>query len=437
MDISTTKQSSIFPVLLVNFIGMLGYSIIIPLLVFLVQDFGGNAFIYGLLGAIYPSMQLIGAPILGKWSDQIGRKRVLMVSQIGTFMAWLLFIVALLLPIYPLFKVESSGTESLVVSLPLLLLFLARAIDGLTGGNVSVANAYLADVSTEQNRKANFGKMASSTSLGFILGPALAAVLGATFLGELLPVAMAAVISLTAIFVILFFLPESKPELLERPLDVMSIKKVFQIEQKECYQVEQCPANRLSDMLKIEGIPLLYLMYFVTFLGFSFFYAGLPLFASGVLEWTSLELGTFFMVSSGIMVLIQGPGLTYLSDKVSDINLVIIGAVLILANFVLLPIATLEAVYLGNVLLSIGNGIMWPSFLSILSRPGASNQKGTIQGYANSMGSAASIFGLILGGQLFGQIGPSVFYFAAGMFVFVLALALLLKSRLKDNFAKI
>ncbi len=427
------KQSSIFPVLLVNFIGMLGYSIIIPLLVFLVQDFGGNAFMYGLLGAVYPSMQLIGAPILGKWSDQVGRKRVLMVSQIGTFLAWLLFIVALLLPIYPLFDITTTASERLVISLPLLLLFLARAVDGLTGGNVSVANAYLADVSTDQNRKANFGKMASSTSLGFILGPALAAVLGATILGELLPVAMAALISLTAIFVIFFYLPESKPELLQQPLDIVSIKKVFQIEQKECYQVEQCPANRFSDMLKIAGIPLLYLMYFVTFLGFSFFYAGFPLFASGIMEWSSLELGAFFMISSAIMVVVQGPGLSYLSDKVSDVNLVLIGALLILFNFVLLPMATMEAIYLGNVLLSIGNGLMWPSFLSILSRPGASNQKGTIQGYANSMGSAASIFGLILGGQLFGQLGPMVFYIAAGMFILVLVLAFKLKYDLNQQ----
>ncbi|MEM9525543.1 MAG: MFS transporter, partial [Bacteroidota bacterium] len=100
---STTKPATIFPVLLVNFIGMLGYSLIIPILVFLVQKFGGNAFLYGVLGATYPAFQLFGAPMLGRWSDRVGRRRVLLVSQIGTFLAWCLFIISLLLPVEELF----------------------------------------------------------------------------------------------------------------------------------------------------------------------------------------------------------------------------------------------------------------------------------------------------------------------------------------------
>ncbi|MEL7162154.1 MAG: MFS transporter, partial [Bacteroidota bacterium] len=96
---SQPKSPSLFPVLLVNFIGMLGYSLIIPILVFLVQKFGGNAFVYGILGATYPAFQLFGAPLLGRWSDRIGRRKVLLVSQIGTFVAWCLFIISLLLPV--------------------------------------------------------------------------------------------------------------------------------------------------------------------------------------------------------------------------------------------------------------------------------------------------------------------------------------------------
>ncbi|NRB65222.1 MAG: MFS transporter, partial [Saprospiraceae bacterium] len=170
---------------------MLGYSIIIPLLVFLVRDFGGNAYVYGILGSIYPAFQLVGAPVLGRWSDRIGRRRVLLISQGGTFLAWLVFIWALVSPKTTLLA-WGSGLDMIVITLPLLLLFFARAIDGLTGGNVSVANAYLSDVSTPENRKANFGKMASSTSLGFIIGPAIASMLAGTAWGALLPVAAAA-----------------------------------------------------------------------------------------------------------------------------------------------------------------------------------------------------------------------------------------------------
>ena len=128
-----SSAPSVFPVLLVNFIGMLGYSLIIPILVFLVQRFGGNAFIYGLLGATYPAFQLFGAPLLGGWSDRIGRRRVLLISQVGTFVAWCIFIVSLLPPARELFGVDSQILGAFSVSLPLLLLFGARALDGLTG----------------------------------------------------------------------------------------------------------------------------------------------------------------------------------------------------------------------------------------------------------------------------------------------------------------
>ena len=85
---------NILPLLSVNFIGALGYSIILPFLVYLVKDFGGNEVIYGLMGAVYPAFQLVGGPILGKWSDRVGRKKVLLISQIGTFVSWLVFIIA-------------------------------------------------------------------------------------------------------------------------------------------------------------------------------------------------------------------------------------------------------------------------------------------------------------------------------------------------------
>ena len=145
-------QVSLFPILLVNFIGTLGYSIILPFLIILVIRFGGDELIYGIMGATYSFFQLIGAPILGNWSDRYGRKKILLLSQVGTFLAWVLFIVALLIPDTKLFNMNTSS-GSLLLTMPLVILFLARALDGITGGNVSVANAYLADVTTEDDRK--------------------------------------------------------------------------------------------------------------------------------------------------------------------------------------------------------------------------------------------------------------------------------------------
>ena len=90
------------------------------------------------------------------------------------------------------------------LSIPLFILFLARALDGITGGNVSVANAYLADISSDNDRKQNFGKMAAAGNLGFIVGPALAGIMGASILGNVLPVLAAMGVSLIAIGVIFF-----------------------------------------------------------------------------------------------------------------------------------------------------------------------------------------------------------------------------------------
>lgn len=418
------KSPKIFPVLLVHFIGMLGYSIVLPFLVFLVDRFGGNQFLYGLMGSIYPGFQLVGAPLLGKLSDNIGRRRVLLISQIGTFFAWTLFILALSLPITEIFSFDSPLTGQFIFTIPLIVLFLARAFDGLTGGNISVANAYLSDISDDSNRKANFGKMGMASSLGFILGPTIAGLLGSTAYGELIPVLAAAFISLVAIFVIQFYLPESKPQAVNPNIDPIPIRKAFQIEHRECYELERCPDKSLAGILKIPGLPMMFAIYFLTMLGFSFFYAGFPLVAMNQLGWTSLQLGFFFTVMSIFMVIVQGPLLGYLSNKVTDKSLVLIGSIIMSVFFVLLTFADPTLAYIGAVCFALGNGLMWPSFLSMLAKKGDHDIQGTIQGYANSTGSLASIFGLILGGILMGVIGPTLFFASSIVMFFIFLLAL-------------
>ena len=102
---SVEKQAQLLPILLVNFVGTLGFSIVLPFLIFLVMKFGGNAIVYGLLAATYPAFQLIGAPVLGKWSDIYGRKKVLLLSNAGTSVGWILFLFALYLPVGKVFSI--------------------------------------------------------------------------------------------------------------------------------------------------------------------------------------------------------------------------------------------------------------------------------------------------------------------------------------------
>src|ERR687896_1841045 len=214
MTIIHREKNSLLPLMLITFIGTLGFSIVLPFLVFLVTDLGGNAIVYGILTATYPAFQLIGAPILGRWSDTYGRKKILLLSHAGTLAGWIIFLVALFLPVNNLLNIDIMVIGTFAITLPLAVLFLARAIDGLTGGNVSVADAYVADISSDENRSKNFGKIAISSNLGFIVGPALAGILGATIYGEVLPVLAALIVSSVVLVIIIFVLKESNSSIL-------------------------------------------------------------------------------------------------------------------------------------------------------------------------------------------------------------------------------
>jgi MFS transporter, DHA1 family, tetracycline resistance protein len=424
------KKISLFPLLLVNFTGTLGFSIVLPFLVFLVTDFGGNAVVYGLLAATYPTFQLIGAPILGRWSDIYGRKKVLLLSHGGTLAGWAIFLVALYLPVENVLSPDSAIVEPMItLSLPIAVLFFARAIDGLTGGNVSVADAYISDISSDENRSKNFGKVAISSNLGFIVGPALAGILGATIYGEALPVMAALLLSLITLAVISIALKESRSpaviEVSEKQME--SVGKVFAFECKECYKHPNPERLKFHDVFNLKFIPFLLLLYFLIFLGFNIFYTSFPIHAISGLGWTVTETGIFFAVLSGIMVLFQGPILSRASKRLPEKKLVIIGSVILGANFVLLISNNIVLVYGAAVLFAAGNGLMWPSVMSILSKRAGYINQGAVQGVASSFSSLASIIGLIVGGLLYNSIGEITFLISAGVIftVFILSFRLL------------
>jgi MFS family permease len=421
------ERISILPLLLINFVGTLGFSIVLPFLVFLVTDFGGNALVYGILSATYPAFQLIGAPLLGRWSDVYGRKKILLVSHLGTLVGWVIFLVALYLPVDDLFSVNSEILGTFVLTLPLAILFLARAIDGLTGGNVSVADAYVADISSDENRSRNFGKMGMASNLGFVIGPALAGILGATAYGEVLPVLVTLILSLVVLVVIIFALKESKSSIVTQIPEKDNVGKVFAFECKECYKAANPTRLKLRDVFQLKYIPFLLVLYFLIFVGFNIFYTAFPIHAVSGLRWTVTEIGIFYAVLSGIMILVQGPVLRRALKKFSEEKLVIIGSAVLGSNFVLFVSSEFSLIYLAAVLFAVGNGLMWPSILSILSKRAGNLYQGAVQGVAGSITGVASIIGLTTGGILYNAFGGLTFLVSAGVIfsVFVLSFRLL------------
>ena len=406
---------SIYPILLVNFVGTLGFSIVLPFLVYLVTKWGGNALIFGVMGAAYSAFQLIGAPILGRWSDVHGRRKILLLSQVGTLLSWVIFLWAFFLPPSPLLEVDSPALGRFVVTLPLIVMFVARAADGLTGGNVSVAHAYLADLSDDANRTANFGKMAVSANLGFILGPALAGILGGTPLEELLPVVAALMISLAATLIIVLKLPDSKNCVLESDPETTSVRKIFGQEQTPCFEMRGAAKLSMAGILRLPAVGRLMGIYFLVMLGFNFFYIGFPVHAVTGLRWSVTETGIFFSVLSLLMVAVQGPVLGRLSKRFDEAALIAAGSLLLAASFLFFGVRTTPPVYAGVVLMAVGNGIMWPSVVSILAKAAGPRYQGAVQGFAGGSGSVASIAGLLAGGVLYDGIGGKLFILSGGV----------------------
>src|SRR3712207_1474474 len=203
-------SSPLVPIFLIVFIGLLGFGIILPLLPLYAETFGASPFTVGVLIASYSLMQLVATPYLGALSDRTGRRPVLIISQVGTVVSFILL--------------------GLANSLPLL--FLARILDGISGGNISTAQAYISDITDEDGRAKAYGLIGAAFGLGFILGPALGGLLSQ---GENhhIPAFVAAGISLLSLLLTVFVLPESLPadrrNLQRKPriLDVQALRRAW------------------------------------------------------------------------------------------------------------------------------------------------------------------------------------------------------------------
>ncbi|MEO1175157.1 MAG: MFS transporter, partial [Myxococcota bacterium] len=240
-------------------------------------------------------------------------------------------------------------------------------------------------------------------------------VLGATAYGELVPVLAAAMISLLAIGVIYFRLPESNPRAVEDHDHVRSCSKTLGHEPRDSVLATQCPKRRRQRLI---GDPTLFYMmaiFFVLFLGFSLFYVSFPMHAATELSWSSVEIGGFFMVLSGSLVIVEGPVLSWLSRRTSEPVRIAAGLLVLAIAFVAFSRARGVPVYLCALLFAFGNGIAWPSLSSFLANLVDDSVQGAVQGLSGSAGSLASILGLLAGGVIFESVGAKTFLIAAAL----------------------
>ncbi len=402
------------PILAIHFLGTLGFSLAIPFLVFIVTDLGGAPWTYGLVGATYSAFQLLGAPLLGRWSDRSGRRPVLVASQVGTLVAWLLFLAALSMPLVGVAEIAGA-----TLTVPLLIVFAARALDGATGGNISVANAYVADLTREhpEARQLAFGRMGMAANLGFAIGPAAAGVLGGADWGPRLPIAVAAGVAALTTLAIVAWLKEPEVRCPLGPPAPNALEAGLNQQAKPCDHATEKRALRAG--VKERPVALVLIATFILFLGFNLFYAGFPVHAADVYGWSTTELGVFFAVLSGMMILAQGPLLSLASTHLDRRVVFAIGMSFLVLSLSLFPLPAGPITYAGAACFAIGNGLSWPTFQTRVAELGGKAQ-GKVQGAVTSASSLASIAGLIIGGLLYPALGGTLFFVAAGSFGVVL-----------------
>jgi len=197
------KNTKFINIFIVVFVDLLGFSLILPLLPYYAETFGATTEIIGFLVGSYAAAQLIGAPILGRLSDRIGRRPVLLMSVAGTVAGFVLLGFAAPIGHFLAAIFKSNAINSFIIG----VLFFSRILDGVTGGNVTVAQAYITDLSDEQNRAKSLGLIGAAFGLGFIIGPAVGGTLSQW--GYNLPALVAASLSFLNLLSIFFFLPES------------------------------------------------------------------------------------------------------------------------------------------------------------------------------------------------------------------------------------
>ncbi len=384
------RASPLLLIFLTIFVDLIGFGIVIPILPIYAEStkFHASPTAIGWLMGSYSLAQFICTPILGRWSDRVGRRPILFFSVIGTALAFI----------------------AMGLAQSFWMLLVARVFDGMTGGNISTAQAYIADVTKPEERAKGLGVIGAAFGLGFIFGPAIGGEMSRFGLGA--PFYFAASLALINAVSIYFLLPESLSE--ERRA------------QATASAAESRRFQAIAETLRQPELRMLVLISFILTLSFATYQTNFALFAKVRYDYTPPQIGRLFVYVGVIGAIVQGVLIGKLTKRFGERRLLLSGLLVMTFSSVCIPLATgtlsLLAV-LGT--LSAGSALITSLVPALISKRTAPHKQGTVLGVTQSIGSLARFIGPAVGGIVFGAISPvAPFILCAVLTTLVIILAL-------------
>jgi MFS transporter, DHA1 family, tetracycline resistance protein len=391
-DLSSPARKRAFGlVFFIMLMDIIGLSILSPIAPFIVHRYSSDALMVTLLTAIYAAAQFISAPILGKISDRVGRRPVLLVCILGSAVGYFIFGIA--------------GA--------LWVLFLSRLIDGITGGNLSTAAAYIIDVSKPEERAKNMTLIGMAYGMGFILGPALGGALGQISLNA--PIYASGFLSLATVVLIFFMLPESLPK-----------------ERRETAPLRARDFNPLASigyMLAKPGLGLILVVYCLFNLAFDGVNSILGVFVVGKFSVLPWQIGLLFVMAGVATAIVQGALVGKLVPRYGEKRLALtsllgtaaggLGVLAAPVFWLLYPIVFLQS--------AIG-GFIWSTLGTLAANRVNEREQGQLAGVNSALAGLMAMLGPLWGGAAYDHVMPGAPYWIAPI-ILVLASFLLVRAR--------
>ena len=379
------QRSPLLPIFLIVLVDVLGFTIVIPLLGLYAERFGASKLVATTIVSVYALCSLVSTPIIGKLSDRYGRRPLLLVSQAGTCVGFL---------------VLGNATA-------LWMVFAGRILDGITAGNLSTAQAYISDHTAPENRAKAFGVIGVAFGIGFMFGPWLGGWLGDRY-NMHTPFLLSAGLSFLSIICTWTLLPREKPP---QTGAVPAAKIVGPGGQRPSL----FDLSIYTEYFRRHGLGAVYLQFFLFTFAFSCFTSGFALFAEARFGWGAHQTGYMFAYAGLLGIILQGGLIGRLVKRFGEIQLALAGFVAAVIAYVMMGLAySLVMIVITATINSFGNGVLRPVLTSRITQLVGRHEQGVALGISGSLSSAAMTLAPPSGGLLLNHDSTMGWAFVAG-----------------------